>query len=437
MCLVGFMSNLAGVERALPLPDGEAPALLAPTMRRDGDDFLFSWPQHRVAIGVTRLHETATTVTGEITITQEILGSIHWGSLHLTSTRAREDLTTKLRKHFEGPPWQVMIEKVCRVTVEQYRQGAPTRLLEPAAPRPVRDLMEKLLPVSETTVLTGDGGAGKSTFALAVGLALVTGTALPHGLRPTQRANVLYLDYESNEDEHAERLYGLTRGLGIEYAGGIYYRAMTRPLADEAPALRAEISRLDIGFVICDSLAPACGPEPETADAVIRTMNALRSFAPATRLVPAHVTKLVAGQKTPARPFGSVFVRNLARSEWELRAAEEEHDDGALTTGLYHRKVNRGRKHLPMSLRFEFDGDVIRLCADDLADHDDLLERTSMAYRLHQELKGGRASSADLAQRLGLSGKEESVKRTLRRWKKSGKVVDFEEGKAKLWGLKA
>lgn len=408
-----------------------------PRSRRDGDDFLFTWPQHRVAIGVTRLHETATTTTGEVTITQEVLGSIHWGSLHLTSTRAREELTAKLRKHFEGPPWQVMIEKTCRVTVEQFRQGAPTRLLEPTAPRPVRDLVENLLPISETTVLAGDGGSGKSTLALAVGLATVTGTALPHGLRPTQRANVLYLDYESNKDEHAERLYGLTRGLGIEYAGGIYYRVMTRPLADEASALRAEISRLDIGLVIVDSLAPACGPEPETAEAAIRTMNALRSFGPATRFVPAHLTKLAAGQKSPARPFGSVFVRNLARSEWELRAAEEEQDDSTLIIGLYHRKVNRGRKHSPISFRFEFDGDVIRLRANDLADHDDLLARTSMTYRLHQELKGGRASSAELAQRLGLSDKEESVKRTLRRWKKSGKVVDFEEGKAKLWGLRA
>src|SRR5262249_58943095 len=118
--------------------------------------------------------------------------------------------------------------------------------------------------------------------------------------------------------------------------------------------LRADLARPEVGFVIVDSLAPAAGVEPESADSTIRAMNALRSFTGTTRLVLAHVSKATADQASgAARPYGSVFVRNLARSAWELRRAEEAGAD-ELLLAAYHRKPNGGPRALPLRLRLRF-----------------------------------------------------------------------------------
>ena len=45
---------------------------------------------------------------------------------------------------------------------------------------------------------------------------------------------------------------------------------MTGALVDEARRIRADVARLHVGLVIVDSLAPASGPEPETAGAGCR-----------------------------------------------------------------------------------------------------------------------------------------------------------------------
>jgi len=416
----------------------EVPAASALDMRRDGDEFLFTWSSHGIGIGVSRLRETSAGISAEITVEHTIAGSVHWGGLNLASTSAREALVTKLKRVSGVPPWGALLERVCRTVADEFRKGAPIIALEPAPARETRDLIEKMLPLGETAVFHGDGGSGKSLTMLLLALAAATGTTLPGGLRPTQRVNVLYLDYESTVEEHQERLHALIAGLGVRYEGGIFYRPMVRALTDEAPLLRTEISRLQIGLVIADSLAPACGPEPEGADAVIRTMNTLRSFAPATRSATAHVSKAGADQRAGStRPFGSVFVQNLARSVWEIRAAEDADDQNALTLGLYHRKANRGRKHPPFGLRFDFTDGLIRLRPHDLAEHTDLLARTSMSYRLQKALASGQATTEELATNLDAS--VDSVARTLRRLKASGKVIALNgaggRGHPARWGL--
>jgi DNA-binding transcriptional ArsR family regulator len=394
---------------------------------------------HGVGIGVSHLRETAAGISAEISIEHTVLGPIHWGGLNLASTSAREALVGKLRRMSDAPPWAALLERVCRMVAEEYRKGVPIIALEPAPARETRDLIEKMLPLGETAVLHGDGGSGKSLSGMTLAIAATTETTLPGGLRPTQRVNVLYLDYESTAEEHQERLHALIAGLGVKYHGGIYYRPMVRALADEAPLLRAEISRLGIGLVIVDSLAPACGPEPEGADAVIRTLNALRSFAPATRLATAHISKAAADQRGGStRPFGSVFVQNLARSVWEIRAAEDADDENTLAVGLYHRKANRGRRHPPFGLRFEFADGLIRLRAHDLAEHTDLLIRTSMSYRLRKALAGGSATVEDLAE--ATDADAATVRRTLNRLRSQGKVIRLDDvirGKACRWGLAA
>lgn len=414
--------------------NGPAPALLrieAPEIQRIGDEWAATWPAHGVTLSFGQFRESSDGIHGEVSIVSGVLGEIHWGRLNLASTSGREGLVRKLDQAAPGLPWRPILERACRQAARDLRTGEPVVPLVPRlADESVRYLVPKLLLAGETNIIFADGGSGKSLLALAIARAVSTGTALPGGLVPSAPARGLFLDYESHRPEHEDRLARLEEAGSPPADLPILYRAMTRPLADEAGTIRGEIDRHNIGLVIVDSLAPACGPEPDGADAVVRTMTALRSFAPATRLVLAHVTKQAAEQRSGlVKPFGSAFVFNLARNIWELRKADE--DGGAdLVIAAFHRKSNAGRLYPPLGFRFTFHDGMTTLHAHDIGQAPDLLARTSLAFQIQKALALGAQSDADLIE--ATSSTKGTVTRTLRRLRTAEKVIHLDDGR---WGL--
>ncbi len=411
-------------------------------VERHADVYTFTWPAYGISIRVDHLREQAADLVGEVRLESAIDGLLHWGRLSIPSTSGRETLARHLEKSHPDVHWRRLLDRVCYAVAKQSRAGEPIEVLTDTDAKPPQYLVEPLVLESETAVVYGDGGAGKSTFALAVAVAVAGGVPLPHGFRPAHSTNVLYLDWEAYREEQSERLSALRRGLEASAdSGHVYYRRMVRALADDAAYLRPEIARLEIRLVIVDSLAPACGAEPETADSVIRTMNALRSFAPASCLVVAHVPKVVADQRSAAsRPYGSVFVWNLARSVWELKVSEDR-EDKALVVGLYHRKVNRGQLHPPVGFRFEYGEGIIQVRTHDLGDRADLLGRMPLRHRIRVLLQSGARTDKELAEELG--EREETVSRTLRDMRERGTVIKLDgdqaggRGKTSRWGLPA
>jgi len=408
----------------------EADAVLRPTFERHGNEASVRWTEPPVTLQFNALREANEGAHAELAVLHEAR-EIHWGRLSLASTSAREGLVKKLDAMAPGSPWRLLLERGCRLAVAAVREQPPSVLLHPRVTDGPRYLIEPFLPLGETAVLFGDGGAGKGFTALAFGLVATAGAAFPGGHEASRRVTGLYLDWESTEAELEERLYGLTRGLNCP-GTGLYYRRMTRALVDDLPALQAEVSRLGIGFVIVDSLAPACGAEPEGADAAIRCLNALRALGPVSRLVIAHVSKAGADLRTgAARPFGSVFVQNLARSVWELRRSEEAVGDD-LTVALYHRKTNRGKLYAPIGLRFHFASDAVTLSPADLQETGDLLARTSLAFQIQKALVAGGRTVPELVEET--RARKDTVARTLRRLRKGQRVVEMPDGR---WGIKA
>ena len=411
-----------------------------PTFTRHGDEFFLQWSGDGLdaRVALTAVREVHDGVHAEVTITRGP-DEIHWARLNLSSTTGRESLVKKLERADPSVPWARLLDRACHKTTDAIRQGSPTIPLK-AQPAPAaRCLVDPILPLGDTSVLYGDGGAGKGWTATALAVATATGAALPGGIKALARGPVLYLDWESTEDDLQDRLYLVSRGLGCG-AEGIHYRRMSRAIADEISAVRAEVSRLAVKLVVVDSLAPACGAEPEGADAVIRAMNALRSLgAGVTRLVIAHVSHASATSQAPARPYGSVFVQNLARSTWELRASDENTSVDELVVGLYHRKVNRGRKHPPIGLRYTFGDHAITLERADLTESSDLMARTSVANRIRAALAGGAMSTKLLMETTGAAN-EDTITRTCRRM---SDVVNLDAtppgapARPARWGLKA
>jgi DNA-binding NarL/FixJ family response regulator len=216
--------------------------------------------------------------------------------------------------------------------------------------------------------------------------------------------------------------------------GSILYRAMTRPLVDEAAEVRALVAKHQVDLVICDSLGPACGADPETAGAATGALTALRSLAPASRLVIAHVSKAEADrQYGTARPFGSVYVYNLARSVVEARRNDSP-DQGEFTCTFTHTKSNTGPRQGQTAVRWVFSEEGYILARKGEPD----MARAPLRMQIKDALRAGKKTVQELAEELHRS--ETEIRVRLNEMEKRTEVVRLtvhQGGRANKvpWGL--
>ncbi len=401
-----------------------------PEVKRNGDEYIFTWPQQGIGIGISALREINSGIECEITIESSVLGNQHWSRINLASISARETLSKKLLGRAGGVNWSHILDVVSSYVAEARRSLNPVKLTGKVLVEE-RLLVDPLLPRGESTVICADGGSGKSMLALAIGISVATGHEVAGLFKTFEKYPVLYLDWETTEQEVNSRLGQLCQGLRIPVPNIIHYLSMSRGLADDVRTLQVEIEKRKIGFLIVDSIAPACGAEPESADSVIRVMNALKSL-PCTRLIIAHVSKASADQNSPSRPYGSVFLWNLARSVWEVKKASDE-DDDALPLGLFHRKSNYGKLHAPIGIRFEFNPWGINIEPHDPMKREEFQGHMSLSRRIQAALKEGALTTNEVAEKVTCS--PDSAGRILRRLREGGKVINFSRGKDKAWGF--
>jgi hypothetical protein len=254
------------------------------------------------------------------------------------------------------------------------------------------------------------------------------------GLTATRSCPVMILDGEATLGEWESRDHRLRTMDGLTPDGRIFYRRLSRSLDTEAPAIRAEISRLGVGLVIVDSFGMAAGSEPEGADAAIRLLSTLRSLGPTvTVLLICHVSNVQADQKHgSARPYGSIYVQALGRSIWECRRDDDGGDD--VRVALYHRKSNTTKLHAPVALRFQFTETAIRVQEATIGERPELVIRASLLQQLHAALSTGHKTIPALASEL--DQKPDTIEKNLRRHPKAfvmipGAVPPY------AWGLVA
>lgn len=417
-----------------------------PEVRRDGDSWLLTWPQHQVGFGLERLRESSDGLRGELTVESIAVGAngrlAGPVQLNLLSARSQTEAANKLKARANGVfgkvDWEQMLTDACAIVAQQYRQPQPLiNLADVETDTAVTYLIPGLVPEDETTVLYGDGESAKSLVALRIATSVVLGQQLPWLDRPTRTCPALYLDWETNPRTVAGRLRRIALGM-LTDVPHIAYRQCFRPLTDELPHIREEISKRDIGLVIVDSIGFAASGalvEDETARS---TMNALRQLSPATRLVVAHVSAEAARQTTGAvRPFGSAFFWNGMRSGLELRRAEEGSNPDNMELGLYHRKANDGEHHKPIGISVMFDGRAGQIAFWDanVLDSPDLAARTSISTRVRALLRRGAMSTADLSVELDVP--IDTVSKTLRRMEDA---VQTDAGGGRnnpaIWGIR-
>jgi hypothetical protein len=398
-------------------------------LRETGDGYAFDVPGG-IAIEIERLGDESGGLTGEITIAEQTgLGTrlLHSARLNLMSTQSRSTLTKALTAVCETPKWAIILEQICFLAREQYRRGNPLIRIGhlPPSQKP-RWLNYPFIEEAGSAILFGDGSAGKSILAAAIGIGVASGQDV-FGKTVCPATNVCYLDWEACAESHDERIKALCKPLDLPVPQNIFYRREYAPLAESAPNLRRELVKQKIGLIIIDSLGAACDGAPEKSDVTTRLYNAARSFE-----IPwfgiHHITKQNGTDGGAMKPFGSVYGHNLARLTWGIEAAQEEGEESKGIT-LTNHKANNGRREHKRTYRLQFYtegqeqdcrtvGIEIRQC--DVGEFPDLLKKRPITERIIAALRRGHQTYIGISEETGIP--VDDLMMPMNRLKKAGTV---------------
>lgn len=356
--------------------------------------------------------ERSSEVTAEVTVqawddAAAVMRHLHQARVNLTGTRSREDLGRKLKTAGNGAAsldWPALVEGSCVLALREYRRGEPAiRLRDAVAPQGEVALIPPLVLRRQPTIWFGDGGTGKSYLALAAAVAIHTGQSDLLGIEPTDTTRVAFLDFELEAWEQRDRM---ARLVGDELPD-LVYRRCTGSLREQVDALRRMVRDERIGFVVVDSIGPACGGPPEDSATALAFFEGIRMLGVGALCI-AHVNRSGDNDK----PFGSAFWHNGARSTWYVKR-EQEIGASRLAVGMFNRKANLGPLSRPIGFDLDFGTDRTVIRRTDLADIPALAMHLPIKDRIAHELADGALTEYELAQRI--EARLDSVSRTVRR----------------------
>lgn len=376
---------------------------------RKGLGYVMTVPELASEFAVERLVRSRGDLHGELSVScglpgvRSSDGHLHQARVNLSSTQVRRTVAGYLAERANVPEvdWKDLLEDFCARVLRAEREGEPFVTVGRRPPRIDPGMrLEPLLPVGKTTILFGDGGAGKSSLAQAIAVSVASGETVIPGFEP-RSAPVLYLDWETDADDVDARIKAIARGAGISEIPEIGYRACVGAFVDQTEDVVRIVDEGHVGLVVIDSVEMASastrGEGSDANEAAIRLFSALRHLH-TTVLAIDHVSKASSESSSGAgKPYGSTFKANLARGTFELRQAKAgTGDDGRIHVALYHRKSNVSARMKPQGLWVEHAGDAIRFGREDITEAD-LAAGMTLADRIAAVVTGGPASVEDIA----------------------------------------
>lgn len=319
-----------------------------------GAGWRYTWPAAGLSVSVDRLMDArGGGLTAELIIDADlpdVPARLHGPvRLDLLRTADRVTLARYLNDERLKHAWNDILEAAFRLAIEAHREGSPPVLL--GAPLPSGSVEYALPPIArehDSTLLISKPGQGKSFTALAVTLAMSGWDVLPW--QPPRRYRVAYLDWEWQRDPHYRRL-GMFVGADRVGECDMLYFNMIGPLAGQLDWLRRMIHEHGITYLVIDSIAAACGGDPQEPGPVIAFGNAVRSLGLGSLWI-GHVPKN-APDTEDVTAFGSQYWTAFARHIWHVRC-ESERGSPVMKLLLQHRKANEGRALDPIGLVFTF-----------------------------------------------------------------------------------
>jgi hypothetical protein len=400
-----------------------------------GDGYSVKWPEPHITISIEYLHKQAHGLIGEMTVRNGT--AILCESLRINlNTEPRTKGIAKKVHEYDGrlslDGWARLIESTCVLILRRHREGEPLRIL--TVETPVEPLTYQISPfvfLGKPSVMFGDGGLGKSSFALFLAM-LVSVGEYQAGIAAIS-GTPLFLDWEDSYDVHVRRMQAISACHPKLALATVRYQSLTEPLANLTQPLLRRIQTDGISFLVIDSLAAATGGDAgaEAATKVFRPIRTLRVGA----LVVAHIPKTQGEGQDPSI-YGSVFNKNFSRSTWELRREQDVDEDSAVI-GLFNRKSNLSRLHPPIGLKVTQNQDNTRIQYEpfDLSQAAELKASLPWPNQIRNLLEDGDPrTSSEIAEALG--AKLAVIKTTLsrhrdRKWQSLGEGRDT---KWTVWG---
>lgn len=355
------------------------------TFRRDADEFLAVWETAKVGISFSRIRETD---SGQLYAELEIHSTRPDASgtllapsrVNLFAATDRKRMAELLLQRAADVPWSDALESAIARVVKEWRTPEPLQDLWEDVVDPGENsyLLPPLLVENDTNLWYADEQSLKSYLAMVCAVAIANGRAVPGIGTPGRQGPVVIYDWETFDGKQRRRLTRVANGFGLGSVPGIYYRRMSRPIADCINPIRAEVSRLGAALVIFDSLGWMANGNLNDSAVSLPTMNAVGAISGVTRLVLAHHGK--SGREDGSTPsvFGSGFFEFASRNRWLIRKAQDE-DSDTIRIGLYHKKASDDARHTSIGLAFAFDRgrDSVTVAECSLEDEPSLLRDAS------------------------------------------------------------
>ena len=376
-----------------------------------------AWPQLNVTAKVERIKEGSDhEVKAEIQLASTrptSSGHLRGGRLNLTSPSARNTFARSLTARDSEVDWDKVLEQLCIAVLAEWREGSPAVLLtgQSDVQASVKWLIEPIVQLNNPTLIYGPGSTGKSWFGQY--LAVLADEGFSSGGLRIEPSTVLYLDWETDQDELDSRVTMLRKGLGLEGPSSIWYKHMTSGLSNDIETIRGLCATHNVQFIVVDSVGSACMGEPESAEVVLRAFGALRSLGVSSLCID-HTNK-------EGSLFGSVYKYNASRQVFECKK-DQQPDDHKIVLGLFHKKANNSRLMKPIGYELAFSDSAITIRRQDVRDTA-LETHMRVGDRIENLLKTkpGGLSVQDIAE--ALEKTESHIRKELSDGKRRGKFV--------------
>ena len=328
----------------------------------------------------------------------------------------------------ENKPWLEWLTLTSTIVVnELLAQDEPKKLREVSARE---HYFIKPIIADPYTLIFAPGGSGKSYLALLIAIAAQNGISFGvFDFRGFDKINVLYLDWETSEDDISRRFTLLKHGMGVEDLESPDYRNLSLPLEYEFDKILDDIVEKDIKLLIVDSVVPAIGGDIIRADVVGEFFSILRQFysTNGTRtLLLTHISKQSKREDDEKSPIGSIYFENYPRLVWELKSISLR-DKLQIELKPYKYNISRPES---LSFLFSFRLDAVDVLTTEIVEETDDLKEFIVQVLENEGIMKVKDLMSKIKSQFGYT--EKTIRKKLEEYKRAGVIKSMKYGEIGL-----
>lgn len=327
-----------------------------PPFRRYGLGFQYRPPEAPVVMTFTSVSEKRGEIRAEVHVEARDGRHVLRRYLNLLGSTSMKDLVRDLAGADGGDnyPWAKILETATESIIRAVRVGPELETYGGTMDRPpgISWLSEGVVMAGVPNVWIAAASTGKSTFAAA--LCVCHAVGVPFLDRPTTRGVPLYLDWESDADDFREKIWLVSRWLGLASVPTVHRLRMRGSVTAHVTAIANRIDGLGATLVVWDGIQAAGGPvgQYQTYESVAMDLEAALGTLPATtHLLLDHVTgEDLKNGAVPLKGRGGNRKVEWTRNQWTLSLDRDAHQLKRHVVGWTHTKINRGEYLQPFGV---------------------------------------------------------------------------------------